>query len=429
MATSISRRTLLAVGAGTLAGVALPGSAAHVNARATTNVGFTLNAQVLDGGEQVTSITLRTARFGPIDPTSLTTGTFRVHAKATSPVPAAGDAVQGEYDTDRMVSAVRLDRLGNIVLELSHAEGRTGGNTLGYLTGRGRSVMLDLVYTLTQRAPITLLDRRSVMIGKFAQEPRLSDPEVDAFSFHVSGSGMKYRLYSPIGSRPAPEGRLPLIVWLHGAGEGASLPDRYYDNETTLRANRGALGFATPQAQRIFNGAYVLVPQSTSYWMEDGPRFAPLIREIISDVTRENLIDPHRIYIAGCSNGGYMSMKMTVVYPTLFAASVPICGIVTGFPPGGASLLPDGELAQIDTPSWLVASRDDPIVNSQTNTVHAHGVIPRSLMTLYDHVVRNGHQFPGHCSWVHVARNDPSTNGTHIWQWMAARRRHREGES
>jgi predicted peptidase len=42
-------------------------------------------------------------------------------------------------------------------------------------------------------------------------------------------------------------------------------------------------------------------------------------------------IDRDQIYVAGCSNGGYMSMKMkmTAVSPTLFAASVPICGIVT----------------------------------------------------------------------------------------------------
>ena len=27
--------------------------------------------------------------------------------------------------------------------------------------------------------------------------------------------------------------------------------------------------------QRIFGGAHVVAPQSTSFWIEDGPRFAP----------------------------------------------------------------------------------------------------------------------------------------------------------
>ncbi|MFD9440623.1 prolyl oligopeptidase family serine peptidase [Streptomyces sp. NPDC060006] len=425
MATPINRRTILAAGTGAAAGLSLPGVAAYADDHATTSVRFTLNAQVLDGGEQVTSITLNTARLGPIDPTSLTTGTFTVHAKATSPIPlAVGDVIFGEYDLDRTVTAVRLDHRGNIVLDLSYAEGQTGGNTLGYVAGRGRNVMLDLAYTITQHAPIALRDHRSVTIENFVQGRRLSDPEVDAFSFHVSGSGMKYRLYSPTGSRSSRRGRHPLIVWLHGGGEGASLPDNYYDNETTLRANRGALGFATPEAQRIFNGAYVLAPQSTSAWMQDGPHFAPRIREIIGDVERRNRIDHDRIYVVGCSNGGYMSMKMTTAYPTLFAASVPICGVVTSFPPGGAPLIPDAELAGISTPSWLVASRDDTTVDTQANTAHAHDLIPGSLMTLYDHVTWNGHQFAGHWSWIYVARNDPSTNGTHVWQWMAAQHRH-----
>jgi predicted peptidase len=421
MATPISRRTVLAVGAGAAAGLSLPGVAAYAGGHPTTSVGFRLNAEVLDGGEQVTSTTLNTARLGPIAPASLTTDTFSVHAKATSPIPiAAGDVIFSEYDLDRPVTDVRLDHRGNIVLELSHGEGQIGGGTLGYILSKGRNVRLDLVYTITQNAPIALRDGRPITISSFVQGP-LSNPEVDAFSYHISGSGMKYRLYSP--TRFTGRGKRPLVVWLHGGGEGASLPDNYYDNETTLRANRGALGFATPQAQRIFSGAYVVAPQSTSFWIEDGPRFAPLIREIIRDLVRGYHIDRQRIYVAGCSNGGYMSMEMTTVYPDLFGASVPICGVVEPLQAGGPTLITDAELKQINTPTWLVASLDDTTVPPGTNTIHAHDLIPGSLMTLYDHVIWNGYQFPGHWSWIYVARNDPSIDGTHVWQWMAQQRR------
>jgi predicted peptidase len=426
MTAPISRRTFLAAGAAA-AGLSLPGVAAYADDNSSERVGFTLNADVLDGGEQVTSITLHTARLGPIDPASLTIGTFSVHAKATSPIPIApGDQIFSEYDLDRQVTAVRLNRRGNIVIDLAYGEGQVGGGTLGYILSKGRNVQLDLVYTITQNTPIALRSHSPITIANFVQG-RLSDPEVDAFSYHISGSGMKYRLYSPtLGggrSRSTGQGNRPLVVWLHGGGEGALLPDNYYDNETTLRANRGALGFATPQAQRIFSGAYVVAPQSTSYWLEDGDRFAPLIREIIGDLSRRYPIDRERIYVAGCSNGGYMSMKMTTVYPDLFAASVPICGVVASLQPGGPPVITDAELRQIDTSSWLVASRDDTTVPPETNTVHAHDLIPGSLMTLYDHVIWNGHQFPGHWSWIYVARNDPSINGTHIWQWMAEQRR------
>jgi predicted peptidase len=427
MAAPISRRTILAAGAATAAGLVLPGVAAEAGGRPTTSVGFTLNAEVLDGGEQVTSITVNTAQLGPIDPASLKTGTFGVHAKATSPIPiAAGDLIFSEYDLDRPVTAARLDQRGNIVLDLAYGEGQVGGGTLGYIVSKGRNVQLDLVYTITQNAPVTLRNHRSITFATFVQG-RLSDPQVDAFSYRISGSGMKYRLYAPTQgggrSRSTGRGKRPLVVWLHGGGEGASLPDNYYDNETTLRANRGALGFATPQAQRIFSGAYVVAPQSTSFWIEDGPRFAPLIREIVGDLVRRYPIDSGRIYLAGCSNGGYMTMKMTTIYPDLFASAVPICGVVAPLQPGGPTLITDAELSHIDTPTWLVASRDDPVVPPEPNTIHAHDLIPGSLMTLYDHVIWNGDQFNGHWSWIYVARNDPKIGGTHIWQWMAQQRR------
>ena len=423
MATPISRRTVLAAGAAA-AGLSLPGIAAYADRRSTTSVRFTLNAKTLDGGEQVIALTLHTARLGPIDPASLTTGTFSVHAKATSPIPIVlGDQIFGEYDLDRAVTAARLTRGGNIVLELVYAEGEVGGGTLGYIVSRERNVQLDLDYTITQNAPIALRNGREITFADFDQG-RLSNPEVDAFSYHISDSGMKYRLYSPNhgGHRSSGRGKHPLIVWLHGGGEGASLPDNYYDNETPLRANRGALGFATPRAQHIFSGAYVVAPQSTSYWLEDGDRFAPLIREIIGDLVRRRSIDPERIYVAGASNGGYMSMKMTVEYRRLFAASVPICGVVESFEEGEPPVLSDAELESIKTPTWLVTSLDDDVVPPGPNTVHAHDLIPDSLITLYDNVTWKGHQFPGHWSWIYVARNDPSIDGTHIWQWMAQQR-------
>ena len=424
MAAPISRRTVLAAGAAA-AGLSLPGVAAYAGGHPSRSVRFTLNARVLDGGEQVTSITLDTDRLGPIDPDSLTTDTFSVHAKATSPIPvAAGDQIFSEYDLDRPVTDVRLDRRGNIVIQLRYAEGQVGGGTLGYILSKGRNVQLDLVYTITQNAPITLRNRRPVTIRRFEQG-RLSNPEVDAFSYRVSDSGMNYRLYSPNrggGHRGRRRGR-PLIVWLHGGGEGGLLADDYYDNETPLRANRGALGFATPRAQRIFDGAYVVAPQSTSYWMEDGPRFAPLIREIIGDLARRYPIDRDRIYVVGASNGGYMTMEMTNIYRDLFAAAVPICGVVQPLRPGGPRLLTDAELRQIRTPTWLVTSRNDPTVPAEPNTILAHRLIPDSLLTLYDRVVWNGHEYDDHWSWIYVARNDPSINGTHIWQWMADQRR------
>jgi predicted esterase len=423
MTTPIRRRTILAAGAAA-AGLSLPGVAATAGERRHGTVRFTLDAEVLDGGEQITSVTLDASRLGTINPASLTTGTFTVHAKATSPIRVvAPDLIFSEYDLDRQVTSARVNRRGDIVLELAHGEGKVGGGTLGYIVSRSRNVQLDLVYTITQNAPLSVRGRGPVTIERFVQGA-LSSPEVDAFGYGISRSDMKYRLYSPGGGRHRSGGRgkRPLIVWLHGGGEGGSLADGYYDNETTLRANRGALGFATDEAQEIFSGAYVVAPQSTSFWMEDGPRFAPLIKEIIDEVARKHPIDRDRIHVVGCSNGGYMTMKMTTLYRNLFASSAPICGVVQPLTAGGPRLITDAELSAIRTPTWLVASRDDTTVPPKPNTELAHDLIRDSEMTLYDNVTWNGYTFNGHWSWIYVAHNDPRLRRTRIWQWMAGQR-------
>src|SRR5664279_6619482 len=97
--STFTRRGLL-IGSATVAAVALSPEIAQANPTPSSRtVRFTLNATVLDGGEQVTSLTLDTSDVGPIDPASLTTGTFKVHVKATSPWPVpAGDLIFSEHD-------------------------------------------------------------------------------------------------------------------------------------------------------------------------------------------------------------------------------------------------------------------------------------------------------------------------------------------
>ncbi len=43
-----------------------------------------------------------------------------------------------------------------------------------------------------------------------------------------------------------------------------------------------------------------------------------------------------------------------------------------------------------------------------------------AILSEYPTVTRNGITYPGHWSWIYVARNDPKYHGHHIWQWMAS---------
>ena len=414
----VTRRSLL-IGGATVAAVALQPQIAHADdSSRSTSVKFTLNATVLDGGEQVTSLTLDAGCLSSIDPASLTTGTFAVHAKATSPIPlAAGDLIFSEYDLDRVVTGAHLHH-GKIILDLKTTDGVTGGGTLGYILSKGRNFPLTLVYTITQKLPLKTTHGAALTLSSFTQG-KVVDPEVDAYSYGKSKDGMNYRLYTPEGRRG--HDKKPLIVWLHGGGEGGSLADKYYDNEPQLRANRGALGFSTAEAQKIFGGAYVVAPQAESFWLEDGPKYAPRLKALIEGLVAKHKIDRQRIYVVGCSNGGYMSLEMTHLYHSYFAASVPICGVIVDFPAAGNVLISDAQLAAINTPSWLVASANDGTVPPAANTVHAAGVIPGAKLSLYDTVTWNGISYPGHWSWIYVGRNDPQINGQHVWQWMASK--------
>lgn len=419
---SFGRRALI----GAASAVALTSVPTKVNAadsaRHKARVGFTLNARTLDGGEQVVSLTLDTSSWGPVDPSSLTPETFSVHAKAVSPIPiAADDRIFSEYDLDRPVTAVTQNRHGDLVLTLSTAEGQLGGGTLGYILSARRNVRLMLTYTVVQNAPLRMRNGRSVVFPAFRQG-RLVNREVDVYRRGVSRTGMNFRLFVPAGSSHHPRrgrgkrgrGKRPLVVWLHGGGEGGM--GSYYDNETPLRANRGALGFSTPRGQRIFGGAYVVVPQCPSAWMLDGPRFAPQVKALVDDLVRRLPIDRRRVLVIGCSNGGYMSLEMTNRYRGAFAASVPIC------PGATAEYFTDAELAGIRTPTWMVASADDTVLPPADNLERAYRLVPGARKTLYDEVVWKGYKFPGHWSWIYVAHNDPQINGQRIWQWMAAQR-------
>ncbi|MEO2097986.1 MAG: prolyl oligopeptidase family serine peptidase [Brachybacterium sp.] len=424
MRTTLPRRSLLttgAVGAAVGATALLPAAAqAAPPGRGTASQArFDLGAEVLDGGEQVVTLTLRSPALAPVDRESFTVDTFAVHVRATSPLDGAL-----AYEQDRAVTAVRWSGR-DAVLELEHGQDVAGASTLLYTSGR--NVQLDLEYTITQAAPLRKRGSgAAVDLGSFVQG-ELGSPEVDAFTHHQVDGGLKYRLFTPSSKRPKGAGRRKgraLVVWLHGGGEGGLLTGGhdYYDNETTLRANRGALGFATDEAQESFGGAYVLAPQSTSAWMQDGDGFAPQIQAVIDEVVAREDIDEDRIHVLGCSNGGFMTLKMVAEQPGRFASQVPICGAVSG--PEGTYHLSDDTLRSLaETPTWLVAAANDDTIDAEANTVRFHELIEGSILSLYPTVEWDGVEYPGHWSWIYVARNDPQHEGVRIWEWMAAQQR------
>lgn len=126
----------------------------------------------------------------------------------------------------------------------------------------------------------------------------------------------------------------PLLIWLHGKGEGGADPEiAILGNEVTALTKEDIQSYFSSGDE---TGAYVLAVQCETYWMDEGDgtngngsgvsRYTEILMDTIKDYLESNSdIDRNRIYLGGCSNGGYMTMNMLINYPDYFAAAFPCC--------------------------------------------------------------------------------------------------------
>jgi predicted esterase len=233
----------------------------------------------------------------------------------------------------------------------------------------------------------------------------------------------------------------PLIIWLHGGGEGGT------DPTIPLLGNKAA-NYASESIQSIFEGAYVLSPQCPGAWMHNAQGVGTQGKE--NDIYNEGLmalikdyvqshpkIDPTRIYVGGCSNGGYMALKLIIMYPDYFAA-----GYISSLA-YRSQYISDLSIESIkNVPIWFVHSKDDATTNPDLTVVPVFQRLKERgaknvHFTYYDHVndITNfyggkGYEYNGHWSWVYLHENLPRTemdgsfvkvNGkpVSIMEWMS----------
>lgn len=143
-----------------------------------------------------------------------------------------------------------------------------------------------------------------------------------------NGDVLKYRIHLP---SDLPEGaRVPLIIFLHGAGE------RGDDNALQLKHGvTDLIRFAQTNGQAI-----VLVPQCptgqmwvNTNWSSNSHRMPSmpatpmrLVLLLLQDALARLPVDPKRVYVTGISMGGYGTWDLLQRKPELFAAALPICG-------------------------------------------------------------------------------------------------------
>ena len=175
------------------------------------------------------------------------------------------------------------------------------------------------------------------------------------------GHTLHYASYTP---RSTSQGKRPLVIWLHGAGEGGE------DPSIVLLGNQVTALFGEP-FQSIMDGAYVLAPQTPTFWLQynakgnwqDNPGVSSVYRRDLMELIRRYVtdhpqIDPDRILLGGCSNGGYMTLDLVMREPGYFAAAYPICEAYLD------ADIRDEELRVIagsGLPIWFVYAQNDPL--------------------------------------------------------------------
>lgn len=160
---------------------------------------------------------------------------------------------------------------------------------------------------------------------------------------------LKYRLF-----RPDATNSVPLVVFLHGAGQRGS------DNVRQL--NECDAGHVVLYALD-YRKAVVLIPQcpSDAEWVDED-MVGVIVRLVSAVVSDSRLhIDPARVYVAGFSMGGYGTWKLLLERPEMFAAVVPVCGGPLSTRPRDVPAVPDAAKA---VPVWAFNNYDDCVVQN-----------------------------------------------------------------
>lgn len=203
-------------------------------------------------------------------------------------------------------------------------------------------------------AVLMLLSSISVMAGAVKIEDGL-----DALKAQFKdGVGPKtgeyiidYKYFSPV--KDSESKKYPLVIWLHGMGDGSEKGAQVAKSEIAL--------WASDEFQARFEpagGAFIFAPRSLEedsiFWGDI--LIEPLMAAVNDFISKNSAnIDTTRIYMGGYSMGGKMTLETAVAFPEMFAAIFPIC----------PAWVPDKSAASLiaDIPVWITSSTRDPLIN------------------------------------------------------------------
>ena len=149
---------------------------------------------------------------------------------------------------------------------------------------------------------------------------------------------LRYLLYVPDRDLSPGDERLPLLLFLHGGGEGGSEIEKVKKHGLPkLIAAGRSFPFIVVSPQN---------PSETQFWDDQ-----QLIR-LLDELEMKLPVDRTRVYLTGLSRGGFGAWRLAIQNPDRFAALVPICG-------GG--LAPYAKKLK-DVPTWVFHGMKDPVI-------------------------------------------------------------------
>ena len=327
------------------------------------------------------------------------------------------------------------------------------------------------------------LDLKITNLQGFVNE-EVSRFSSDSFSFTMKNESSKqiitmpYVYYFPENES---EKKVPLILWLHGLGESGFNPYLVImGTKATALAGEKIQGYFT-------DGAAILAPQCQTGWLETTEQSAfglrywapididtpvntianpirnflknfmyveeeqeeafaavsfytePLVNLLYDFLEQHPEIDKDRIYIGGCSAGGYMTVNMMIQHPELFAAAFPICEYYLN------SKISKKQIKELaEKPFWFTYALNDDAVNPKKNSIPTikrlkdagaknikYSEFP-NIIDLSGTVLKNRkadeddddyglpYEYEGHHSWIYVLNDQcHDEDGLSLFDWLS----------
>ncbi len=213
--------------------------------------------------------------------------------------------------------------------------------------------------------------------------------------FHTGGidlgrDSMHYLVYYPPGYDTSTQ-QYPLLLFLHGGGEGGSDLEKVKTHGPPKKVAAGEeFSFI------------LLVPQNRlerGFWDIDGLTY------LLDEFTLANRVDTRRIYLSGLSRGGLGAWMLAMQEPDRFAALVPVCGAV----PHAYDFW-----IRPNLPVWVHHGTEDGLIHpsesvDMVENLRAIPLQPPPRLSIYEGI--------GHNAW------DPAYDNPELYEWLLAQRK------